>query len=234
MQIKTTLIVLFLISPLQLIAQDQNLIWTLVKNDQANDIKIYYRTLKSGNIEFKGITYITSTLNSLIALFNDVDEMPNWVYRTEKVLILKEIGKNEVFVHTINTMPFPFKKRDAIIHSFIHQDPNNYTITIKGNSKPSYIPFVKEYVRIQKVESTWKFIPIEKSKIEVVFQGYGEPGGNIPSSIYRSPIFRWLCKLFLWQLPYTTLKNMKTAIKNNKYKLVKFSYIQEPIRQKIE
>ena len=38
--------------------------WEVVKEDKENNITIYYRTLETGYTEFKGITYINSSLNS--------------------------------------------------------------------------------------------------------------------------------------------------------------------------
>jgi len=150
--------------------------------------------------------------------------MPDWVYRTEKVVALREISHKEVYAYTIHTMPFPFKKRDSIVHSFIEQDPRTLAVTIRGKGEPEYIPTEREFVRITTVESFWKFTPQKDGSVEVIFRGYGEPGGSIPSSISRSSIFRWLCKFFLWQLPYSTLKEMRGVVKREKYQTKTFYY----------
>jgi hypothetical protein len=42
--------------------------WELVKQDEGNDIVVYYRTLVSGNVEFRGITHLRTSLSSFIAL----------------------------------------------------------------------------------------------------------------------------------------------------------------------
>ena len=51
--------------------------WRVVKEDKENNITICYRTLKTGNTEFKGITYIHSSLNSfkLLHLFVDIIDL---------------------------------------------------------------------------------------------------------------------------------------------------------------
>jgi hypothetical protein len=63
-----------------------------------------------------------------------------WVYRTEKVIILKEINHKENFVYTVHTMPFPFQKRDSIVHSTIEQDPESLSVMIRGKATPGYLP----------------------------------------------------------------------------------------------
>ena len=205
--------------------------WELIKEDEVHGITVYYRTLSTGNVEFKGVTYINCSLNSCVALFSDVDTMPEWAYRTEKVVRLKEISDREVYAYTIHTMPFPFEKRDSIVHSFLEQDPKTLAVTIRGKGEPTFIPRKEGFVRITAIESFWKFTPQKDGSVEVVFQGFGEPGGSIPSSIYRSAIFRWLCRFFLWELPFSTLENMKTVIKRKKYQTKTFNYIKEPLRK---
>lgn len=208
-------------------ASDKNS-WKTIKQDHDNAIEVYYRRLVSGNIEFKGITFINSSLSSIIALFDDVNMMPKWVYRTDEVIVLKEIGDKEAYAYTIHNMPFPLKKRDSIVHTIIDQNPNDLSVTIRGKAVPDYIPIKEDFVRIVDVKSFWKFIPVDnKGKIKVIFQGYGDPGGGIVSSIYHSPLFNWLCKMFLWKLPYITLQNMKKMVKMEKYQMKSFDYIKE-------
>ena len=205
--------------------------WNLVKNDKANGIDVYLRILPNGNVEFKGITTLNTSLSSIVALFKDIDSMSRWVYRTKKVMVLKEISHQEVYVYTIHTMPFPFTKRDSIVHSTIRQDPESLTVTIRGQAAPDYLPGKKGYIRIRAVKSFWSFEPQAKGNVRITFQGYGDPGGSIPSSIYRSPVFHWLSRFFLWELPYYTLKNMQVIIHDKKYQTQTFSFIKEPIQR---
>ena len=197
--------------------------WELVKKNEKHDVVVYYRTLESGHIEFKGVTHIKTSLNSFVSLIDDVTSMPEWVDRTIKVEEIKHISDKESYARTVNVLPFPFKNRDSIIHSIIEQDINTFTVIIKGKGEATYIPDYKCCVRMTKVATFWKFIPKSGGMVEVVFQGYGEPGGNIPTSIYN-----WLCKIFLWELPYNTLIKMKDIISQNKYHIKKYHYIKEP------
>lgn len=205
--------------------------WELKIDNEVDGIKICYKTHPTGNVEFKGVVNINTSLNSIVALFSDVASIHEWLYRTEKVSILKEISDHEFYTYTVNTMPFPLKKRDLIVHSVLMQDPETLAVTIKGKSEPGYLKRKKGFIRILAAETFWKFTPKKNGDIEVIFQGYGEAGGSIPASIYRSTIFRWLVKSFLWKLPYSTLKNMKIIIKNEKYQTKTFPYIKELLHQ---
>jgi len=202
--------------------------WETKKRDKKHDIQIYCRDTETGYVEFKAVTHLKCSLNSLIALLDDKETLPKWIDRTEKVEVLKNITDTESYVRSVNRMPFPFKNRDAIIHSIVEQDPHTFIVTIKGRGIPDYIPREKKYVRITKIESFWEFIPQPDGTIEVIFQGLGEPGGNIPSKVYK-----WLCRFFLWESIYKTFKQMRIFIFQEKYQNVTFPYIKESKYTKI-
>jgi hypothetical protein len=202
--------------------------WKVVKEDKDNNIVVYYRTLETGYTEFKGITHFNASLNSFVALIEDFDEMPAWAYRTEKVVKLRQISNKEAYVYTIHTMPWPFMPRDSVLLSHIDQNPQTLVVTVKGHAVPDYIPRHDGYVRISSGESFWQLTPKGNDTIEVVFQGHGEPGGSLAESVFTSAIFRALVKLYLWKLPYQTLKKMRQQIQNEKYHKRRFDFIQEP------
>ena len=202
--------------------------WELVKEDEGNDILVYYRTLESGNVEFKGTTHLRTSLSSFIALLKDFETLPEWAYRTDKVVTLKQTSNTEAYVYTIHPMPWPFMPRDSVLLSHIDQNPQTFAVTVKGRAVPDYIPLNDHYVRISSGESFWQLTPMGEDTLEVVFQGYGEPGGSFSESVFTSAIFRSLVKIYLWKLPYKTLKRMRRHIQNEKYQKKKFNFIQEP------
>ena len=122
--------------------------------------------------------------------------------------------------------------RDSVLLSHIDQNPQTYVVTVKGSAVPNYVPLNHDYVRIRSGESFWQLTPNGNGTIEVVFQGYGEPGGSLSESVFTSAIFRALVKLYLWKLPYTTLKKMRQEIQNEKYHKRRFNFIQEPPKAK--
>lgn len=196
--------------------------WKLVKQNTDEDIMIYYSHMENGMIKFKGVTQVKSSLNSFIALINDLDNIPNWVSSVRKVIILKKNSQMDGYIYTINKMPWPLRDRDSIVYSRIAQDPKTNIITISGQAEPKFIPPNNNYVRVQEIESFWKITPLPNKHARVEFQGFADPGGNI-----SSVVFQWLYKFFLWRLPYYTLKNMKQMIQRSKYQQQKFEYIHE-------
>ena len=208
--------------------------WELVKEDEGNDILVYYRSLESGNVEFRGITHLRASLSSFIGLLKDFETLPEWAYRTDKVVTLRQTSKTEAYVYTIHPMPWPFMPRDSVLFSHIDQNPQTFAVTVKGRAVPDYIPLNDHYVRISSGESFWQLTPKGEGTLEVVFQGYGEPGGSFSESVFTSAIFRSLVKFYLWKLPYKTLKRMRQHIQSEKYQKTRFNFIQEPPSGKLD
>lgn len=202
--------------------------WELVKDFKEEDIKIFYRKTESGNIEFRGVTEIKSSLSSFVALVRDTKSMPRWVYRMKRAKTLARISQYERYIYMINSAPLCFKDRDSIVHSTLEQDPNTLSITIRGEAAPDYIDRKDDYERVTSGISFWKFTPLKGGGVKVVFQGHGDPGGSIIASISKSPLFQWLTKTYLWRLPKHTLSSMKREITNEKYQAKKYSFIKEP------
>jgi len=197
--------------------------WSLKMSDPAEDIQVYYRTTDGGYIEFKAITHVKSHLSAFVALFRDVDSMPAWVYRTKKAETLRTVSDTEVYARTVNDMPWPLADRDAVVRSILLQDPKTLAITIKGSAAPNYLPRSKEHVRMPVVESHWSFTPLESGAIEVVFQGYGDSGGNLSSGVLK-----WFVDLALWEAPYQTLLGMRKMIFRDAYQSASYTFIREP------
>ncbi len=195
--------------------------WTLKKDE--NGIKIYYRERADGYTEFRGLTIIRSTLSSFVALFQDLQTMPAWVDRTISAVHLKRVSDTETYVYIINDMPWPFKDREVVIHTILEQDPLNLSVSIRGTDDKSHLPPKSRYVRMHKVQSHWSFSPLQDGKVEVVFQGYGDAGGNTSSELLH-----WFVNLALWESPYKTLQGMRAIIHQEKYQDQSFRFIQEP------
>ncbi|KPJ94086.1 MAG: hypothetical protein AMJ53_05950 [Gammaproteobacteria bacterium SG8_11] len=201
--------------------------WELVRSDKDNDISVYYRSLPSGNIEFKGITHTTSSLSGIIALFLDFENMPQWLYRTEQVTLLERDQVNELYIYTIHTMPFPFRNRDSINFVQLTQVPSTKKVIIDLKNTPHYIQPYDDLVRVKVAVSQWQLMPRDDGTVQVTFTGYGEPGGSISASSYRLSLFQWLVKQFLWQVPYKTLLGLKQFVAQEKYQNRKLDFILE-------
>ncbi len=211
--------------------------WHLQIDDRQNDIVLHYRKTASDLTEFRGVTHIKSNLSAFVALFRDVESIPKWVDHAHKATKLRQVSDTEVYAHMITAMPFPFTYRHSIVHTRISQDKLSGDIIISGqDAEPGYLQkiskekqeilahYKKKYVLIRNLKSHWAFRPQAGGMVEVEFQGYGNPGGNLSKYIPQR-----LLRMFIWEAPYNTLKGMRKIVLDTKYQSRHFSFIWEPV-----
>lgn len=199
--------------------------WELKVSDAQAGIEVHLRTTADGYREFKASTRVKSRLSACVALMRDVDRMPQWVYRTKKAAVLQRVSDTEVYAYNITAMDWPLQDRDAIVHSTLAQDPGTLAVTIRGSARPDFRPRDERYVRMRVVESHWRFTPLGSGMVEVVFQGYGDPGGNLSSGLLK-----WIAQSAIWEAPYQTLLGMREVIADAAYQAASFPYVAEPGR----
>lgn len=196
--------------------------WALAKTSEDGAIQVYQRDHESGFREFRAVTRVRSTLGGLIALFTDVQDMHEWVYRTREVRRLDVVGEREIFAYTVIGMPWPFEDRDAVLHIRVDQDPRSRVVVIRIESVADYYPLQANRVRMPVVESTWTVAPVGEGEIEVSFQGYGDPGGNL-----SSPWFSWFVDLTSWEAPLSTFQGLRRLVASGRLAGRRVQYIQE-------
>ena len=95
--------------------------WELKKIE--NGITIYTRATETSKYkELKAIFQIKSSLSSVIALLNDVETYPQWVYRCETSKVLKKNSDQHLIRYQTIVAPWPVDNRDVVVEVNSYQD----------------------------------------------------------------------------------------------------------------
>lgn len=192
--------------------------WQLKKFE--NDISIYTRTPENSKYkELKAVYQIKTSLSSIIAVLNDFESFPKWVYRCEKSMALKKDSDNHIIRYQTVVAPWPVDNRDMILEVNSFQDKKTKIVYQKVNSIPDYIPLVKGHVRVREFRALWTLIPLKNGFVEVNYELLVNPGGNIPA---------WLVNLALVDGPFDTSVKMREMLMNEKYQKTTYSFITNP------
>lgn len=192
--------------------------WELVKDEDG--IKVFLETIPGSKIkEFKGVTNINSSLDSILAVLYDADACPEWVHNCKQGTRLRDIGFYEAYLYQVINFPFPLKDRDLILHTLMTQDPKSKEITIKLNSVPDYISETNN-VRIKTSAGYYLFKPLHDGAVEVTWLHHTEPGGGVPT---------WIVNSLIVATPFETLKYLKKIVQEQKYQKAKLKYSSEGI-----
>lgn len=198
--------------------------WELIKNKDS--IQVYTRDIPGSAIsEFRGIVTISSSLDSILGVLDDIRACPEWVYQCAQPALINSLNFNERFVYQVNDFPFPARNRDTILNAQLRQDPQTKIITIKLQAYPGYCNNrdsaickkinQSKLVRINKSSGYYQLEPLTNGQVKVTWQHHAEPGGDLPN---------WLVNNLITDTPFYTLKKLASIVKKEKYQNAKLKY----------
>lgn len=196
---------------------EQNKSWELKKN--SDGISIYTRNSEGSDFkELKSVMQLKTSLSSIVALLNDWENYPKWVYKCEKSITLKKISDTEVIHYQTVIAPWPADNRDFIVDVKISQNPLSNVVIQKAICLSNYIPQIKEYVRITEFKASWILTPIKNGMVNIEYHLLVNPGGSLPA---------WIVNLAMIDGPFETNLHLKEWVKKEKYQKQKISFIKE-------
>lgn len=179
----------------------------VLKKDQDN-IKVY--SCKTVDSEFKAVRAefeLNATIDEYIAIVLDVDSYKDWHYRAINPRILDKVSETELIYYTQVSAPWPISNRDLILRLKLNMNMTTKALTVTLKSIPSYLPTVKDFVRVPESYSEMTLTRIENSKLKVEYFIQVDPGGQLPA---------WLVNLVSTQAPYETFKNLMDRLEKLK------------------
>lgn len=192
--------------------------WELKKFE--NGISIYTRIAENSEYkELRAVFQIKTSLSSIIALLNDVESYPEWVYRCGKSKILKKDSEEQLIRYQTIVAPWPVDNRDVAVIVNSYQDEKTKIVYQKVNAVPDYILKVKGHVRIREFRAVWTLKPLKNGIIEVEYELLVNPAGAIPA---------WIVNMALVDGPYETSLKMKERLLHEKYQKASFPFISNP------
>lgn len=193
--------------------------WRLDKDEDG--IKVYTRAVQNSAIrEIKAELTIETSLDSIMAVFDDIPALPHWNHQCTKALPLTQVSAKERYHYQNIHMPFPVLDRDLLIHSQILQHGDK--IIVQLNAAPDYCKqhVVKQCnvikqsqnIMVNHSKGTYQLTPRGSNKVNVIWTQHTEPAGKIP---------HWLINSLLIDIPFNTLKKLRKQVTLSKYQQAK-------------
>ena len=192
--------------------------WVLKK--LGNGVAVYSRSLDTSLIkELKAVTLLKTSISSIIALLNDRETYPQWVYKCGKSVMLKKISESEAIYYQNVEAPWPIDNRDFVVNVKVQQDEKTKVVTQVSTNMPLFIKKMEGHVRITQFRALWTLTPLKNGFVNCEYQLLVDPGGNIPA---------WLVNLAAVDGPFETTLNMREWVMKDKYQKANFTFINEP------
>lgn len=191
--------------------------WELKKDK--GGIKVYVRDQIGSNIkELKFSTTIEASLSTIAAVLAHVEGFDSWSYGAKGSRVVKKVSDAENYYYTEVDFPWPFDDRDLVLHSKIWQDKKTLALHSKTTSVHWMEKKKDDFVRIEKCEINWTFMPLGNGMVKVDYRLNSDPGGSIPD---------WMVNLAADQGPIKTMVMFKEMLLKEKYKNSKLAFVQE-------
>ncbi len=199
--------------------------WRLVQEDVQTATRVWLRDRPGAVAAFRASTIIEARLTSLAAVLLDHRRTAEWVYRAREAVLLASDGPTRGVTLVVTAMPFPLRDRESIVAWEMNQDPQTLVVTLAGHGLPDGAPPNARRVRMPIVESRWQFTPRPDGRVDVLFEGLGDPGGNL-----AAPLLRSVVNAALWEGPWQTVRAMHEIVRRPPFPLAELPFIVEPAR----
>jgi hypothetical protein len=186
--------------------------WILTKDDRLRHIKTYFR-LEDGKQyrSFKVEAVFESSIKTLANVLLDFDNYTKWYWKTRESRLLKQPSNTEYIVYFVHEAPQGLADRDVILQCIIEpQTKTKRAITLKVTALPNFLPIAPPLIRMPAEDISIKFSPLPNGKIQLVAEGYFDPGG---SSV---PV--WATNFVQRTAPYVVIRNFQRMLERDEYR----------------
>lgn len=156
---------------------------------------------------------------SMLALYNDTEAFPDWLHLIQDAEEISRNGPLDRNYRFLINLPWPVKDREAVVNARQKQ------VTRKGEeavvttlrARPELVEPRSEYLRIPELHGVFKLERIKPEIVEVTFQVRLNMGGWIPN---------WLVNMVLRDMPFHTLRNLRTVVSGEQYQNRYYDYLE--------
>ena len=183
--------------------------WELVKDRKG--IKVYTRPFEGSTVdEFKGTAVINAGIESVLALFMDIDKQPEWMDQCVDARLVKKVNDFEGIIYNVAELPWPCDDRDVVVRQYFKVDDNGQVIIDFHalENADTLVPKREETVRMTDLKGQWVLVSMDRKRIWATYKIRLDPEGMIPT---------WMANYASRNIPYETLRSVIERVKDKKY-----------------
>jgi hypothetical protein len=189
--------------------------WKLERDKEG--IKVYSKSFEGSNFKsFKTQMAMKGSVQTFVALLQDIDNMQEWGYSLKSTELLKRSGDTIQIYYAEATAPFPFENRDGIYSNKFRWDNKNKVLFVEIELLPDYLKKKDKVVRV-KGKGYWSVKVLKNDMLDITFSMQVDPGGSIPG---------WVANIFVDATPYETMTEIRRVMGDKKYQNKSFGFIR--------
>ena len=204
-------------------AQQDAVTWRLQREDAATSTLVWAGQRPDGVPAFRATTVIDARLSSLAAVLLDSSRAAEWVYRLREATLLRTEGPTRGVTLVVTSLPFPLKDRESVVAWEMTQDPGTLAVTVTCRAAADSPPKHPDRVRMSVFDSRWLLTPRPDGRVEVLFEGMGDPAGNL-----ALPLLRHFASAAVSEGPWHTILALRRIVREPPFPQAQLPFIREP------
>jgi len=193
---------LFFLGILSPLYAQQEKEWEFVK--ERDGIRIYLADEPNTSLKaFRGEATLKAGADKVIGILGNAENFDWWDESISTIDVLTYEKDKYIRYYLVYDVPWPLNDRDLCVEAFISRDTVSGIRTIFTQSLNGVIPEEKGNVRITKYWQRWTVIPKGKDQIEIILEGFADPGGYVPA---------WLYNLVITDTPLNVIHKVKERV----------------------
>ncbi|MBI5846214.1 MAG: hypothetical protein HZB23_16265 [Deltaproteobacteria bacterium] len=175
--------------------------WILTR--QGRGVQVHAKKIPGSEIEsFRGECEIDATLESILAVFEDVPKATGWFASCLEARTLSREGKARRRVYYRFRIPWPFWNRDAVYDVSARLSGDRAVIEAVAANAPE-VPCPRRHLRITDSRQLWILERAGAKKTRAVYESRIMPEGSIPPSLANKAFSGFV---------FHTMDNLKTLL----------------------
>ncbi|WP_088328422.1 START domain-containing protein [Lacimicrobium sp. SS2-24] len=192
MQFPLFLLLLFCALFARASCMDEETDWALEKSSQ--QVSVYGRQ-KADYYEIMATVRVQASPVDFLTLLRNTEKGPQWIHNASQITLIDQPDPQTDLVHTVFDSPWPFRDRDMVTLSRIHENVAQGELRIDITDASTRILASADHVRMQQIRGIWR-LRTTKRYTQICYQGSGHAGGNIPDWLARSLLVSGTYKSF--------------------------------------
>lgn len=182
--------------------------WRLAVDKEG--IKVYTRPAPGCPLdEFRGITEIKTTVDTIERILRDVNAQPVWMADCLQSGILKQFDNDHLVCYNVLDMPWPLSDRDLLIDTCFKKENGGKKLIVDMSVFAEDItPVNQKYVRVRDFRARCSAEQVTPDTCLIEYVNRVNPMAPVPDAIANS-----IAK----NNPFNTLKGMKRMVSEGRY-----------------
>ena len=212
---RTLFLYIFIVCFYPVLAQENP--WVLAQ--ESDDIKVYTR--KKIGEKFKELRIITrhqTSLNAIMAAFDDTEAHKEWVYKTPESYTIEKVDSSTLIYYVKSDLPFPVSDRDIVIKYKWVQDPDTKVIVTESVGIVGKVDEDDSIIRVTDFASIYTLTPQPDGWVDIEYYAMMDPAGMLPA---------WLVNMVVTRGPVKTMDNLFDLLDSGRYDNVQVGGVVE-------